>query len=380
MEDRLRRHIKILEQMEMISRWIVGMDAGVGRKERAIKRHMRSVFVAKYMHYKKLAKLNIEGKLCRDIKALKSHEYYERKSSRMIECVFKGFKMYGEILELEGIFKKYMHVHECDKYEDFIGRIHELEIKEAGMCGLMYLDELQRYILKVMKARYYRRFKRIRKKCKLNVLNECCIEDFIKRLDERIYEKEGSELYSRVYCVGCSKEVCTNVFRYHVNGSKHMSRAQTTVLYCSRPIVSIKDELKKMLLEVSKELNYIITFAAVKKEKHKKREVPRWLYKKKDLDVEFECEVCGYVCHGWQDFDLHFESECHLKGMKRYGVGLYSKLYWGITRVDTLMRMKARVASEEQKEALEYQEEFEDCEGNVFDKRTYEDLKRNGLV
>jgi len=378
MEVRLRRQIKILEQMEMLSEWVIGMDAGEGRKERAIKRHMRSVFVVRYMYYKKLAKLNAEGRLCRDIKVLKSYEYYERRVSRMIECVFKGSSMYGEMLELEGIFKKYMHVHGCDNYEDFVGTIHELRVKEAGMCVLRYLDELQRYVLSVMKVRHYRRFKRVRKMCELNVLNESSIDDFIKRLDEGV-ENGGNEMYPRVYCVGCSREVCVNVFRYHVNGHKHMRLAGRTVVYCSRLIVPVKDGLKKMLLQVDKELNRSIA-SATKKERRKKREVPRWLYKKKDLDIEFECEVCEYACRGWQGFDQHFGSECHFKGMKRYGVESYSKLYWGISRVDALMRMKARVASEEQREVLEYGQEFEDCEGNVFDKRTYEDLKRNGLV
>ncbi|KAJ3225375.1 proteasome regulatory particle base subunit [Clydaea vesicula] len=103
--------------------------------------------------------------------------------------------------------------------------------------------------------------------------------------------------------------------------------------------------------------------------------IPYWLYKLHGLGVEYPCEICGgYVYMGRKVFDRHFSEWRHNNGLRALGVGS-GKQYVGITAIEDAYKLFEKLKSAEQTEISkpEIIEEFEDAEGNVFNKRTYDD-------
>lgn len=106
---------------------------------------------------------------------------------------------------------------------------------------------------------------------------------------------------------------------------------------------------------------------------------------------------------GRKAFDRHFQESRHAFGMRALGLP-NTKHFHEITKIQDalackytfiqpsrkhrtkLMRSPPTVAERLKHEgraeqhAAERTEEFEDAEGNVYDKKTYEDLKRQGLL
>ena len=110
--------------------------------------------------------------------------------------------------------------------------------------------------------------------------------------------------------------------------------------------------------------------------------IPYWVYKLQGLNQWFECEVCGdFKYRGPKEYSEHFSGWRHAWGMKCIGVPNTREM-WGVTRID---EVKALWESMRQQEAgggwrEEEEEEMEDSEGNVFNKKTYLELQRQGLI
>ena len=110
--------------------------------------------------------------------------------------------------------------------------------------------------------------------------------------------------------------------------------------------------------------------------------IPYWLYKLHGLGVEFKCEICGNQSYwGRRAFDLHFQEWKHAHGMRCLGVP-NTKHFHDITSIEEVLllysKIKHTIAVEQF--AGEMDEEFEDTEGNILNRRTYEDLARQGLL
>ncbi|KAG9331298.1 hypothetical protein JZ751_019530 [Albula glossodonta] len=91
--------------------------------------------------------------------------------------------------------------------------------------------------------------------------------------------------------------------------------------------------------------------------------IPYWLYKLHGLNINYNCEICGnYTYRGPKAFQRHFAEWRHAHGMRC--------LVWA--------KLKSQKASERWQPDTE--EEYEDSSGNVVNKKTYEDLKRQGLL
>lgn len=110
--------------------------------------------------------------------------------------------------------------------------------------------------------------------------------------------------------------------------------------------------------------------------------IPFWLYKLHGLNVEYKCEICGnYSYWGPRAFARHFNESRHAFGMQCLGITM-SKEFENITLIEdalTLNRKLQRQARDREWKPEE-EEEFEDKDGNVYDKKTFDDLKRQGLV
>ena len=110
--------------------------------------------------------------------------------------------------------------------------------------------------------------------------------------------------------------------------------------------------------------------------------IPYWLWKLHGLGVEYPCEICGnHVYKGRRAFDAHFYEWRHAHGMKALGIPNTRHFFQiiGIKEAEALwtkIKEETRLAPER----AELVEEFEDAEGNVYDRKTYELLAKQGLL
>ena len=110
--------------------------------------------------------------------------------------------------------------------------------------------------------------------------------------------------------------------------------------------------------------------------------IPYWLYKLNGLNQTFACEICGgYVYAGPKVFREHFSQWRHAWGMRCLGVPNV-KEFWHVTRMDEVRELWEKMKKEERKTTWreDEDEEMEDAEGNVFNKKTFLELQRQGLI
>ncbi|CAG8475925.1 582_t:CDS:2 [Diversispora eburnea] len=110
--------------------------------------------------------------------------------------------------------------------------------------------------------------------------------------------------------------------------------------------------------------------------------IPYWLYKLHGLGVEYPCEICGnYVYMGRKAFDRHFQEWRHAHGMRCLGIP-NTRHFHEITLIEDAYALWEKLKSSGKSDEFkaDTMEEFEDQEGNVFNKKTYDDLKRQGLL
>ncbi|KAI7862681.1 hypothetical protein BDF14DRAFT_1853055 [Spinellus fusiger] len=110
--------------------------------------------------------------------------------------------------------------------------------------------------------------------------------------------------------------------------------------------------------------------------------IPYWLYKLHGLGVEYPCEICGnYVYMGRKAFDKHFQEWRHAHGMRCLGIP-NTRHFHEIIKIEDAYTLYAKLKKEGMQEDFkaETMEEFEDAEGNVFNKKIYEELRRQGIL
>lgn len=110
--------------------------------------------------------------------------------------------------------------------------------------------------------------------------------------------------------------------------------------------------------------------------------IPLWLYKLHGLGVEYRCEVCGNHSYwGRKAFDRHFSEWRHANGMRCLGVP-NTKHFHDITYIAEVLTLYSKIKDQLRVDQFngEMEEEFEDSQGNVLNRRTYEDLARQGLL
>ena len=136
--------------------------------------------------------------------------------------------------------------------------------------------------------------------------------------------------------------------------------------------------------------------------------IPYWLFKLHGLDKEFSCEICGGASYrGRREFERHFRETRHATGMRALGIP-NTKEFYEVTRIadaqalwETLRARRAgggkasggvggvgsataaaavSLRATNAAVAADEVEEVEDEEGNVYDRRTYEDLKKQGIL
>jgi len=110
--------------------------------------------------------------------------------------------------------------------------------------------------------------------------------------------------------------------------------------------------------------------------------IPYWLYKLHGLNLKFSCQICGdYTYSGPRNFERHFTEWRHAYGMRALGIP-NTKHFMHITKIEDALALFERLKKEGAGAGwkAEEEEEFEDAEGNVFNKKTYLELQKQGLV
>ncbi|PVU93134.1 hypothetical protein BB561_003442 [Smittium simulii] len=110
--------------------------------------------------------------------------------------------------------------------------------------------------------------------------------------------------------------------------------------------------------------------------------IPYWLYKLHGLRVEYNCEICGnFIYRGRKAYDLHFQEARHSNNMRKLGIP-NTRQFHDISRIEDAVTLWGKIKQQKKQtiSALDTFEEFEDTQGNVFNRKTYEDLKRQGLL
>ncbi|KAJ1459900.1 hypothetical protein M885DRAFT_510320 [Pelagophyceae sp. CCMP2097] len=112
------------------------------------------------------------------------------------------------------------------------------------------------------------------------------------------------------------------------------------------------------------------------------RPIPYWLYKLHGLDVCYSCEICGGESYyGRRAFDQHFNEWRHSHGMRCLRIP-NSGHFHGVCKMDDAVALWEHLQEKQDVEKFkaERDEEYEDSDGNVLNRATYEDLARQGLL
>lgn len=110
--------------------------------------------------------------------------------------------------------------------------------------------------------------------------------------------------------------------------------------------------------------------------------IPYWLYKLHGLNISYNCEICGnYTYKGPKAFQRHFAEWRHAHGMRCLGIPNTAH-FANVTQIEDAITLWEKLKSQKQSERwiADQEEEFEDSLGNVVNRKTYEDLKRQGLL
>ncbi|KAK9145455.1 hypothetical protein Sjap_005358 [Stephania japonica] len=110
--------------------------------------------------------------------------------------------------------------------------------------------------------------------------------------------------------------------------------------------------------------------------------IPYWLYKLHGLGQEFKCEICGNHSYwGRRAFERHFKEWRHQHGMRCLGIP-NTKNFNEITSIEEAKVLWERIQERQglHKWRPDLEEEYEDKEGNIYNKKTYSDLQRQGLI
>ncbi|KAK7601177.1 hypothetical protein V9T40_008618 [Parthenolecanium corni] len=110
--------------------------------------------------------------------------------------------------------------------------------------------------------------------------------------------------------------------------------------------------------------------------------IPYWLYKLHGLNISYNCEICGnFTYKGPKAFQRHFAEWRHAHGMRCLGIPNTAH-FANVTQIEDALSLweKLKLQKQEERWQPEQEEEFEDSLGNVVNKKTYEDLKRQGLL
>ncbi|WFC99815.1 DNA ligase (ATP) [Malassezia yamatoensis] len=110
--------------------------------------------------------------------------------------------------------------------------------------------------------------------------------------------------------------------------------------------------------------------------------IPFWMYKVQGLSVEYPCEICSdFVYRGRKVFEKHFQEARHTFGMRALGLPNTAQ-FRDVTRIQDAFALYEKLKQQQKLEQTDDgdTEEIEDEHGNAYTRKTYELLKKQGLL
>eukprot|EP00727_Mastigamoeba_balamuthi_P011118 m51a1_g6629 hypothetical protein (503) ;mRNA; r:66365-68065 len=132
------------------------------------------------------------------------------------------------------------------------------------------------------------------------------------------------------------------------------------------------------------------------------RPIPYWLYKLHGLGVEYKCEICGDMSYwGRRAFEKHFQASLiapppsappltlcatlqefrHTNAMATLGI-VNSVHFFDVTKIADAVALWQKMQADKATKTWrpDDEEEHEDAEGNVYSKKLYEALVKQGII
>lgn len=198
------------------------------------------------------------------------------------------------------------------------------------------------------------------------------------------------------YCLLCNRAISRKMLGYHEKSKQHTSRKASEVgkstaldgldtsivLLSAEELKALVYELvvlvgaldgidmnglakidKELLINIGETVDWSKSKDANQPSQKTQKPRPGRLRK----DVVLSCEVCNSKFAGVEPLRSHFSAPRHQDALTELGAD-GSKRYFGVTRKIVVSKL------------VECVEEEEDADGNVYDRRTYEDLVKHGLM
>jgi splicing factor 3A subunit 3 len=340
---------------------------------------------------------------------------------------FSGEEYWGKCLDLTLMHEKYINMKLVDPKPDYLVFLNKLPdllaVNEKNLESskeTLHSPAWNSFIMDLIEylEGFFHRSKPL---YPLQMLKSECRERF---------KEENKELDMSLYCGACDKWfISDGVFKGHLSGKKHKrAQEQNTpsespiyqhilwkMYWASQMIQELKDvidetiehiERKQSRTAEERESDYkdmeqnigesIASQATLGQDDADSRlynplklplgwdgkPIPYWLYKLHGLGKEYPCEICGnYIYMGRKAYERHFQEWRHSYGMKCLGIP-NTKHFQDISHIDDAIALWKKIQEDLKKERFrpEIMEEFEDEQGNIFNRKTYEDLVRQGLI
>ena len=113
------------------------------------------------------------------------------------------------------------------------------------------------------------------------------------------------------------------------------------------------------------------------------QKIPLWLWKAQGLNNKYRCEICGDLeYHGRNRFRQHFQEPRHIRGLRMLGVSKSFSDYKDLSTIKGVTTLLDKMEKQERQTVRfkESSDEVEDSEGNILSRKTYEQLKKQGLL
>ncbi|KAJ9049765.1 Pre-mRNA-splicing factor sap61 [Entomophthora muscae] len=337
-----------------------------------------------------------------------------------MEAMFSGEESNGKFLDLHASFEQYInlkHDIECT-YLIYLDRIDEFSTiprKFKGIPYRRYLDDLKSYL-----ESFFERAQPLIDYRSHLLKIEARFEEDWKAGQIPGWRKVVDD---PLFCKACNKNFAKqSVFDAHLTGKRHLKALKddsaapksdpSKTLALLEMIISsylrilgeVREETKanverkQSLTEREREIEQEVEEVEIEVSDSDDEEriynplklplgwdgkpIPYWLYKLHGLGVEYPCEICGnYVYMGRKAFERHFQEWRHGHGMRCLGIP-NTRHFNEITSIEDAYSLWERLkqTTRAEKAQAENLEEFEDQNGNVFNRKTYEDLRRQGLL
>ncbi|KAI8850543.1 hypothetical protein BC829DRAFT_388976 [Chytridium lagenaria] len=296
-----------------------------------------------------------------------------------LDNMFSGEESLGRYLDLNQVFETYINLKGSKNLRTFK---YSIETRRTPNY-LKYLELLQQHLQSYLE--------RTQPLFDLERMQENPLSALVEGADEDLFCKACKKLFTK-----------PTVYDGHLTGKKHLKAVEAMKTNKSdtgrSAVLDVQHAATLSELFIKKYSNMLSP--QLEETNRTKEEVEEELIVSDDEDDEkiynplklplrlgreaysYTCEICGnYVYMGRKAFDRHFQEWRHAHGMRCLGIP-NTRHFHEITVIADAYALfeKLKLQAKTESFKADAMEEFEDAEGNVFNKKTFEDLRRQGLL